>query len=79
MKIRFLRDFQSKHTGEIFYAEGSTADFDGEAARALVDEGAAEMVPLVAREGQAKPADTALPFEVKDAPSRATPRRKRGR
>lgn len=61
MQVRFLRDFQSKHTGERFCAAGSTAEVDSEAAQALIAEGAAELVPLVAREKQAEPKPPANP------------------
>jgi hypothetical protein len=59
MLVRFLRDFQSMHTGERFYPRGATADLDSGAAHALIAEGAVEAVPLTAREGQAKPKEEA--------------------
>lgn len=78
MQIRFLRDFQSRHTGERFYPAGASADLESEAAHALIAEGAAERVPIVAREKQAAPSEKELPFEVK--PVLPPPqRRKRGR
>lgn len=60
-RVRFLRDFRSRHTGENFYAAGSYAEFESADARALVDEGAAEMVTIDARAGQASPAPPAMP------------------
>ena len=74
MRIRFLRDFRSAATDETFYEKGSVVDLDRGAD--VVAEGAAEMVPLVARERQVEPSATELPFEVK-APA-PHPRRKRG-
>lgn len=53
--IRFLRDFQSRHTGENFYAAGSKAELGSEAETALIAEGAAERVTIDARAGQAQP------------------------
>lgn len=53
MRIRFLRDFRSAATLEEFYAKGTVADLDRGAE--IVTEGAAEFVPLMAREGQAQP------------------------
>lgn len=76
MRVRFLRDFRSAATNETFYAKGAIADLDRGAE--VVAEGAAEAVPLVAREGQAKPAEKELPFEVKAPEPRRVPR-KRGR
>jgi hypothetical protein len=55
MRIRFLRDFRSQHTGEIFYEAGQVIDLESEHATPLIEEGAAEAVPLKAREGQAEP------------------------
>ncbi len=54
--IRFTRDFQSKHTGERHYLAGSKAELGSEAESALIAEGAAELVTIVAREGQVDPA-----------------------
>ena len=53
MRIRFLRDFRSAATGEEFYEAGQTVDLERGAE--IVAEGAAECVPLVAREGQVEP------------------------
>lgn len=78
MLVRFLRDFQSKHTAERFYEKGARVELDGEAAHALIAEGAAELVPLVARERQAAPSSVELPGEAATPPPRAV-RRKRGR
>lgn len=64
MLIRFLRDYRGPATNEAFYEAGQTADLDRGAE--IVAEGAAEAVPLVAREGQVDPT----------APTR-TPRGKR--
>lgn len=53
MRVRFLRDFRSAATNEAFYEAGQVVDLDRGAE--VVAEGAAELVPLVAREGQAEP------------------------
>lgn len=55
MRIRFLRGFRSRHTGENFYEEGVEAEFESGAAQALIAEGAAEFVPVEVRKGQAEP------------------------
>ena len=68
MLIRFLRDFRSAATGENFYEAGAEIDLDRGAE--VVAEGAAEIVTIDSRRGQA------LPFED-DAP--AAPRKPRGR
>lgn len=52
MLIRFLRDFQSARTGEQFYRAGAVADLPE--GRAIVEEGAAEVVTIDSRQGQAK-------------------------
>jgi len=70
MLIRFLRDFRSAATLEEFYAKGQVADLDRGAE--IVAEGAAEAVPLVAREGQATPK---VP-KVDEAPEPPTTRRR---
>lgn len=62
MLIRFLRDFRSAATGEQFYEKGQTADLPEGAA--IVAEGAAEVVPLKAREKQVEPSEKELPGEV---------------
>lgn len=66
MLIRFLRDFRSAATGEIFYEAGQTADLERGAE--IVAEGAAEAVPLVAREKQVEP-------KAPEAPARERPRK----
>lgn len=67
--IRFLRDFQSKYTGEVFYAAGAKAELSSEAEHALILEGAAEIVTIDARAGQAKPKEEApKPAPVKPRP-----------
>lgn len=43
MKIRFVRDFQSKHTNEVWYPRGAEVDLPDGAA--IVAEGAAEPIP----------------------------------
>ena len=53
MRVRFVRDFRSAATNETFYEKGAVVDLDRGAE--VVSEGAAEVVPLVAREGQATP------------------------
>lgn len=55
MRIRFLRDFRGHATNEQFYEAGTTVDLDSAIAQACIAEGAAVVVPLVAREGQASP------------------------
>ena len=68
MLVRFLRDFQSKHTGDVFYRAGQTADLVDGGALLVSDPGVAEAVPLVSREGQVTPKDSEpLPFEEDDA------------
>lgn len=52
--VRFLRDFQSRHTGERFFEAGAKAEFDSEAEHALIVEGAAELVTIDSRVGQVK-------------------------
>jgi len=76
MRVRFLRDFRSAATDEAFYTRGQVVDLERGAE--IVAEGVAEAVPLVAREGQAKPTEKELPFEVKPPAPRVVPR-KRGR
>lgn len=62
MVIRFLRDFRSAATNEVFYAAGQTADVDR--AGEVVAEGAAVFVPIDARVGQVQPkAPEAKPTE----------------
>lgn len=71
MHIRFTKDFRSAATGESFYEAGTVVDLPrgGE----IVAEGAAEVVTIDSRTGQAKPAEPeALPFDD-------TPKTKRGR
>lgn len=53
MLIRFLRDYRSAATLEVFYTKGQVDDLDRGAE--IVAEGAAEAVPLTAREGQVTP------------------------
>lgn len=53
-RVRFLRDFQSRHTGERFYVAGAEVELPSEDAAALIAEGAAERVVLEVRTGQAK-------------------------
>lgn len=53
MLIRFLRDFRSAATGERFYQAGDEADVERGAE--VVAEGAAEVVVLEVRSGQAEP------------------------
>lgn len=55
MLIRFLRDFQGRATNEQFYEEGMKVDLSTDLAEQCIAEGVAVAVPLVAREGQAKP------------------------
>lgn len=55
MLIRFLRDFQSARTGEQFYRAGAVVDLPE--GRAIVEEGAAEVVTITSRVGQARPAE----------------------
>ena len=57
MLIRFKRDFQSKHTRDVLYLAGETADLEDGAALLASDPDAAEAVPLVAREGQIDPTE----------------------
>lgn len=68
MRVRFLRDFRSAATLEEFYEAGQVADLDRGAE--VVAEGAAEAVPLIAREGQVAP---------KAPEARPVPRRREGR
>lgn len=65
MLVRFLRDFQSAHTGETFYEQGAKAEFADADARALIEEGAVEPVPIVAREKQVAPAPPVNPPTVR--------------
>lgn len=63
MLIRFLRDFQSARTREVFYPEGTEVDLVE--AQALVDEGVAEIVTIEVRTGQVDPTgspDNLVPF-----------------
>jgi len=53
--VRFVRDFQSRHTGENFYAAGAKAELGSEAETALIAEGAAELVTIDSRVGQVEP------------------------
>ncbi len=62
--IRFIRDFQSRHTGENFYAVGAKAELGSEAEHALIVEGAAELVTIDARVGQVEPKAPAPPAPV---------------
>lgn len=76
MRVRFLRDFRSAATLEEFYAAGQVADLDRGAE--IVAEGAAEVVPLVAREGQATPKEGPTPTAPEPEPEPPTvPRRRR--
>jgi len=59
MLIRFLRDFQGRATNERYYEADTKADLATDLAEQCIAEGAAVAVPLVAREGQAKPAGAA--------------------
>ncbi len=70
MLVRFLRDFQGRATNELFYEVGAKVDLDSGIARACIAEGAAEAIPLVAREGQAAPAPSANPPAKKPEPPR---------
>ncbi len=79
MLVRFLRDFASKHTGETFYEAGAKAEFTDADARALIDEGACEAVPIVAREKQAAPAPSVNPPTVKRETPRLGVKRETGR
>ncbi len=80
MLIKFTRDFQSKHTGERFFLAGQQIDLDGEAARAIVEEGAAVFVPLEVRSGQVEPAAPEMPpVERPEPEAPAIPRRGRPR
>lgn len=54
MRIRFLRDFRSAATNEVFYEAGQEADLARGAE--IVAEGAAEVVTIDARTGQVDPA-----------------------
>ena len=54
-RLRFLRDFQSRHTGERHYPAGAEAEFDSEATAALLAEGVAEVVTTEVRRGQTEP------------------------
>jgi hypothetical protein len=71
MRVRFLRGFQSAHTDEQFYDAGVVADFAREHAQALIAEGAAEAVALVAREGQVQPQPPEMPPRVRQRGQRA--------
>ncbi len=53
MRIRFLRDFRSAATNEVFYEAGQEADLARGAE--IVAEGAAEPVTIDARTGQVDP------------------------
>lgn len=70
MRVRFLRDFRSAATNEEFYTKGQIADLDRGAE--IVAEGAAEAVPLIAREGQVTPKEEPKP----DEPPKPTTRRR---
>lgn len=65
MLVKFLRDFRSAATGENFYEAGQTADLERGAE--VVAEGAAEIVTIDSRKGQAQPKDAAPPPAVKKA------------
>lgn len=47
MLVTFLRDFQGVNTREQFYHKGDVADFDGYTVRALLAEGAVEVVQVI--------------------------------
>lgn len=53
MLIRFVRDFRSAATDEVFYEAGTVVDLPRGAE--IIAEGAAEFVPLRVRDGQAAP------------------------
>ncbi len=63
MLIKFVRDFRSAATGEQFYEAGQEADLPEGAA--IVAEGAAEIVTIDSRKGQAQPKD-AEPFDANE-------------
>jgi hypothetical protein len=63
MLIKFIRDFQSAATGEQFYTKGQEADLPLGAQ--IVAEGAAEIVTIDARKGQAQPKEDVPPTPVK--------------
>jgi hypothetical protein len=56
-----MRDFQGRATNEQFYEAGARVELDSALARSCIAEGAAEAIPLAAREGQSTPAPPALP------------------
>ncbi len=59
MLIKFIRDFRSAATEENFYEAGQTADLARGAE--IVAEGAAEIVTIDSRKGQAQPKEDAPP------------------
>jgi len=76
MQIRFLRDFRSAATDEAFYEAGQVVDLLRGAE--IVAEGAAEVVTVETRRGQAEPSKGKEMPVVLARPTQPLPR-KRGR
>ncbi len=66
MLIRFLKDFRSAATGENFYEAGAVVDLlQGSV---IVAEGAAEIVTIDSRRGQAQPKEEEAPSRKEEKP-----------